>query len=60
MRQSIGMALSVMAYKNTKGSRSLGGGEDTFVVGMHWLGVKFPGPFLAGNCAKTPIHWVPM
>ena len=23
------------------------------------LGVKFPGPFLAGNCAEKPIHWVP-
>ena len=26
----------------------------------HSLGVKFPGPFLAGNCAEKPILWVPI
>ena len=26
----------------------------------HFLGVKFPGPFLAGSCAEKPILWVPI
>ena len=24
------------------------------------LGVKFPGPFFAGNCAEKPLSWVPV
>ena len=27
-------------------------------VALFDLGVKFPGPFLAGNCAEKPLLWV--
>ena len=29
-------------------------------IKRQFLGVKFSGPFLAGNCAEKPLLWVPI
>ena len=35
-------------------------GQVAFLLGMVLLGVKFPGPSLAGSCAEKPILLAPI